>query len=272
VAGCGWLLASGCAMSAPPAADTLAAGAAAPAEAAAGAVDAEARAAVAALDAGAGDVASLRRGMRALFAAAELRLQRGVAAWLVARPAAKLPEVLAADDAVGDDVRQDVVSLCERGLECADRLLGSAPEDVDAMLHRGSHLSLLAWAKGPARALLAGYGPKLAAAIEAAVAVDPAFDGASPLRLLGRFRSRAPWPYGDLSAARKALARAVELAPFVVNHLFYGDALAAAGELAAAREQWDLATTAGCDATTSASAPLLREQAAARLRASLVRD
>jgi hypothetical protein len=207
------------------------------------------------------------RAAAVLFQAADLRLQQGALSALDARRDADVAAVLAATDQVADGVRTEVLSLCTDGLAAADRAAASRPQDVAVQLHRALHLSFIAWANGPARSLFAGYGGKLVAAIDAAVAADPTFDHAAPLRLQGRFRAQAPWPYGDLPLAKTALARAVELAPIAINLLFSGDALWAGGDREAARAQWEAASTADGDESTRWSTPLLRELARRRLAA-----
>jgi hypothetical protein len=192
-------------------------------------------------------------------------LQQATVAWLAAHPAATRAEVLAADDQVDGAVRQDVVSLCTRGLELADEAARARPDDVAVRLHQALHLSLLAWANGPARSLMAGYGPKMVKAIDQALALDGKHDGGAPLRLQGRFRGQAPWPYGDVPKAKDALQQACAVASLPVNHLFYGDVLHKAGETEAALQQWQLATTAMADESTRWSADLLRTLARARL-------
>lgn len=253
------LAAPACTLSAPPAETTL--------DRANGSdvLDERTRAALAAAERAPDDVEALVAASHWLFLAADLRLQTATVDWLRAHPAAARGDVLLADDALGDDVRTAIASLCTRGLELADRAAASAQNDVRVRLHQALHVSLLAWANGPARSLFAGYGPKLVKAIDAAVALDAAHDGASPLRLAGRFRGKAPWPYGDLAAAEKALARAVEIAPGVVNHLFYGDVLARLSRDEAAQAQWQAAVAAPADESTRWSAACLREQARARL-------
>lgn len=204
---------------------------------------------------------------RRLFQLADRTLQQASVEWLRNHTDASLAEVLAADDAVEAAVRDDVVSLCTRGLALANSAAASRPDDVAARLHQALHLSLLAWANGPARSLMAGYGPKLVAAIDEALRLDAAHDGGAPLRLQGRFRGQAPWPYGDLPKAKESLQQACELASLPVNHLFLGDVLYKAGEADPARAQWERAVGAPADESTRWSAELLRELARARLAA-----
>lgn len=228
-------------------------------------LDAVTQQAIAAARASVGDSGLAVAAAQRLFQSADLRLQRASVAWLDAHPGAKLRDVLATEDRLGDDVRGEILSLCTAGLEFADRAAAMDPRCVGARLHQGLHLSLIAWANGPARSLVAGHGSRLVAAIAAALAIDPEFDGGAPLRLQGRFRSKAPWPYGDVPTATAALTRAVAIGSVPVAHLFLGDAMVAAGDLPAARHQWQLAPQAAADESTRWSAELLRELARRRL-------
>ncbi|MBL8749366.1 MAG: hypothetical protein JNK78_09400 [Planctomycetes bacterium] len=252
------LLFGACALSAPPADETLSS---------ASGIDALAQDALNAARAAPSDAAAQMFATERLFQAADLRLQQATVAWLDLHRDADRATVLAAEDRLGDDVRAGIVSLCNEGLACAERAVNTRPDDAAARLHEGLHVSLLAWANGPARSLMAGYGGRLVKAIDAAIAANAALDGGAPLRLQGRFRSKAPWPYGDVAAGTRALARAVALRSVPVNHLFYGDALAAAGDTGAAEEQWRLCIGAPADDSTRWSADLLRELARRRLAA-----
>lgn len=252
-----------CALSAPPAEQTLS-----PSAASATAVlDALAQRALAAARREPADARVQVEASALLFQAADLRLQSATVAWLDEHRDANRAMVLLAEDRLSDEVRSAIASLCTEGLACAERAAHLGPADASALLHQGLHLSLLAWANGPARSLLAGYGGRLVAAIDAALAADAGFDGGAPLRLQGRFRSKAPWPYGDLPVALAALGRAVAVRSVPVNHLFHGDALAAAGDAAAAERQWHLCIDAVADESTRWSADLLRELARRRLAA-----
>jgi hypothetical protein len=250
-----------CALSARPAEQTLSA------DADAAELEAGTRAAIEAARAEPADAALQVQASAWLFQAADMRLQRGSLAWLDANPAASQGEVLAAEDHIDAAGREAILSLCTTGLQFADRAAELTPKDPAARLHQALHLSLIAWANGPARSLMAGYGTKLVAAIDAALALDRDFDHGAVLRLQGRFRGKAPWPYGDMAAALAALRRAAELASLPVNHLFLGDALAAHGELDAARAQWQAVIPAEADVSTRWSADLLRELARRRLAA-----
>lgn len=200
-----------------------------------------------------------------LFEAADLRLRRASLSVLDATPKASLAKVLAVEDSVPDKARDEILALCSKGLEIAERAARTQPNDVGLQLHIALHLSLVAWANGPARSFFAGYGPRLVRAMDRAIELDAKWDHAAPLRLRGRFRGMAPWPYGDLDVARESLSRAVEIAPLAINCLFFGDVLWASGEHQKAAAQWRSALTAPDDDSTRYVTPLLHELARRRL-------
>jgi len=209
---------------------------------------------------------------RLLFQAADLRMQRAIVAGLAKRSAPSLEQVLAAEDEIQGPVRDELLGLCTEGLRLAEQALSEAPNDKDALLHAALHLSLVAWANGPARSLFAGYGPRLTRAIDKIVTMDPVFDDGAPLRLQGRFLARAPWPYGDKAKAKIALERSAEIAGVPVTHLFLGDLLHALGDTDRAASEWQKAAKAADVDSTRSSGSLHRELARLRLLAIAKRE
>ena len=252
-----------CALSARPVEQTLGHDAAAVPSLAE--LDAATKAAVAAADGARSDPKLQIAAARWLFLAADLRFQRATVAAVEALPKATRKQVLGAADLVSSEDRTAILSLASAGLGYAESAVALEPKDAAARLHVALHLSLVAWDNGAARSIVAGYGPKLVQAIDAAIGLDREAEGGAALRLQGRFRSQAPWPYSDLKLARTSLARAVELAGNPVNHLFYGDALAASGDGVTAEQQWRLAAAAKDDVATRWSGAALRELAQQRL-------
>jgi hypothetical protein len=112
-----------------------------------------------------------------------------------------------------------------------------------------------------------GFGPRIADAIDKAVAGDAKSDDCAALRLQGRFRSKAPWPLRDRTVARSALQRASDAAPCLLNFMFFGDALWMEGDHGGALVAWEKA--AGARATESAkhSDEALRQLVARRIAA-----
>lgn len=260
-------LCTGACIGAPPAVDDVFAEPLA--DTAAGAVlrqvDGRATAARLAADAHPEDSNLAVEASRALFLAADLRLQGAVALYLEARADLTLEEVLDAEDQLPAEVTEALRGLCAEGLTRAETAVALAPEDVAGLQYRALHLSLVAWAEGPSVALFSGHGAAIPEALGLALAADETFEGAAPLRLEGRFRARAPWPYRDRKRAREALERAVELAPVPVNHLFLGDLLQVIGETEAARESWRAVLISEPDEVSAGTAPLHRALAQRRL-------
>lgn len=211
------------------------------------------------------DVALATAAAESLFMAADLRMQRALVAALAMSPPRRWQDAVAAEDHLASEVRDAILGLCAEGRKLAEAAVGLAPSDRGALLQAALHLSLVAWANGPTRSLMAGYGPRLVRAIEATVAADPAFDDGAPLRLQGRFLARAPWPYGDSAKAKIALERAAALRSVPVTELFLGDWHAANGTLEDAERHWTKAVTADDAPSTRFSGPFHRELARARL-------
>jgi hypothetical protein len=258
-------IAASCVVQAPPALSTLNVAAADPDAAQFAEIDAAAKAALLASDAKPDDVALAVRAASCLFQAADARAQRATVA--SCRESDTVAAVLAADDRVPADVRKQVASLCADGLAAAERAVARDPVDAAAHLQRGLCLSLLAWANGAAASLVQGYGPRIADAIDKAVAGDAKADDCAALRLQGRFRSKAPWPLRDREVARTALLRAADEAPCLLNFLFLGDALWLEGDRDGAIAAWRNAVDARCGDSARASEASLRQLVGLRLAA-----
>ncbi len=261
-------LCSACALSAPPAESILAhADETVTADSSFAEIDRSAKSALQRSKDAPADVDAALAAASLLFQAADARMQRATLAMLVGPVRDDVHAMLGIDARIGDPTRTEILSLCTSGLEVSNRAVAAEPSRAAAQLHLGLHLSLVSWANGPARSVFAGYGPRLVDAIDRAIAADATIDGCAPLRLQGRFRSQAPWPYRDLAIARSELTRAVELAPLVVNHLFLGDALWLDGDKSGAASQWQAAATASGSESTRWSDDALRELAKLRLAA-----
>ncbi len=206
------------------------------------ALDAAAHAARARADRADATASDRTAAARALFLAADARVQRAVIAEFEARDASAPPTiawVLDAEDRAGDAVRAEVEALTRAGLAYAE-----PSTHADALLAKALNTCLLAWSVGTRRALFEGLGGACDDATAAALAADEALDDAAPLRLRGRFLSRAPWPVGDRAEGLRLLRRAVEIAPVRLNLLFLGDALWQSGDEAGARAAWRRAADA----------------------------
>ncbi len=204
---------------------------------------------------------------RALFRAADVRMLQAALEMLDASGSTEVEDWIAAADSLPDDTKSEVLSLVLEGKSRAEQALELDPGRADALLYRALHLSLEAWAIGPTSALARGMGGRVPKAIRAAIQADADLESAAPLRLMGRFLDRAPWPLRDRSEARDLLSEATERAPVSLNLLFLGDVLYGLGDVADARSRWMSASEAPCGVLEPEVADLVRELALGRLRA-----
>lgn len=206
----------------------------------------------------------------ALAQAADLKLHRGLLADLKREPPDDVDDLLARRDKLDEAVRSDVLALAVEGGGLAKRAALLAPDRKDAVVYYALHMGLEAWAKGKTRALLEGFGGRLPRAIDKAVEMDPEYDNAAPLRLKGRFLSRAPWPYANKTLGRDLLVRAVTIEPLAIHHLYLAEVSWMLGEKEAAIEQWKAVRSADNDAATRGVLRAHRELA--RLALALARE
>jgi len=206
----------------------------------------------------------LMEASRALAFNADLRIQSHLAFRF---DPADLPEpkaLIDAEDDVSSKLKGEVRSLARSSKELAEAALSLRDGDPAGRLFATLGAGLYLWSLGPIEAIASGGATSLPKKIKALAKDHPSFEGASPLRLKGRFESRAPWPYKDKSGGVATLEEAVKSGPIPLNLLFLGDAYWINGQEAEAVRTWELATRADADEETKIAAPLLRE--IARLR------
>jgi len=194
---------------------------------------------------------------RCLFVAAELEIRRALIADLDREPAENPDKLLDREDDLPGELKARIVALGEAGAGYASAAIALDEERPDARFYYAACIGFAAWGKGAAAALFQGLAPKVKKAIEDAVAADPDFARGAPLRALGAFYSRAPWPVGDKEKASKALLRAQKTA---MTHLYLAEFYWHTGDKKNAVEHWWLVETAEPD-TVSPSGAFVRELA-----------
>ncbi|MEM6672202.1 MAG: hypothetical protein AAF726_05125 [Planctomycetota bacterium] len=208
---------------------------------------------------------ALMEAARALTIDADLRVRSALALDPGATDLPSPDALIAAEDDLPGDLKAEVRSLSTTIEELTERALELRPDDPDARLYRTLGMGLTLWSLPVVQAMGSGATRALPGEIKSLAAEHPALEGAAPLRLAGRFKTRAPWPLRDLETGRDQLERACELAPIPLNLLFLGDAQWLCGDEEAAVATWQRATTAEADEETSDTAPLVRELARLRV-------
>jgi hypothetical protein len=145
-------------------------------------------------------------------------------AWHAAQAAFRL-----ADAAEHDKGRR--AWFAGKGAAYAEGAIKANPKGVEGHFYRAVNLGYLASTKTLGALDLI---PDIEHAAKAAVDADEKYDHCGPLRVLGMVLLKAPgWPtsVGDPDEAAERLGRAAQLCPdYEINHLYYGEALIAAGK------------------------------------------
>ncbi|QDV08471.1 hypothetical protein Poly30_40180 [Planctomycetes bacterium Poly30] len=223
------------------------------------ALDTRCRELLPAAQAGGASYEALMEASRALIFNADLRIQTDVALRFDPNDLPTTSTLIDAEDDVSSDLKGEVRSLAKESRDLAERASELRPDDPAAELFTTLGIGLSLWSMGPLQALTNGATTTLPKRIKAIAESHPEFEGASPLRLKGRFASRAPWPYKDKKAGVEALERAVEVAPIPLNLLFLGDAYWVNDQEQAALAAWERGTQAVADLETEIASPFLRE-------------
>ncbi|MFK7740686.1 MAG: hypothetical protein AB8H80_10210 [Planctomycetota bacterium] len=261
--------AASCALSAPPIDDVL--------DAASAPSDKPLANAIAHFRANRADVAAALAAARALFAAADVEVQRALADASESIDADSPSDVLAAEESLPDVILERILGLANSGAEAAQAAIEQLATDtagherhgqeVEANVLLAQHLSFVGWANGPVRSLMSGLGNRIQTAMARAIELDPEWCHGAPLRLKGRFLAKAPWPLRDRDESLQLLQRAAQLRAMPIHHLFLGDILFEQGDLENAIVQWRMVQTATPDETTADTTADHRRMAASRLRA-----
>jgi tetratricopeptide (TPR) repeat protein len=131
--------------------------------------------------------------------------------------------------------REQRLSYATRGQDYAERALRGDGPRVEPHYYLALNLAKIAEAANKV-----GLIKRVMEVAKKAEAIDPRFDDAGPLRLMGKVYITAPaWPVsvGSSEEGVKTLERAVALAPVPLNRLFLGEAYFHDEEYGKAKEQ-----------------------------------
>jgi tetratricopeptide (TPR) repeat protein len=182
--------------------------------------------------------ADMENALLALDKALKVDPKNFEAAWKAARACTWL-----ADELYDDKNKR--AHFSGRGIDYAKAAIDLAPKRVEGHYYSGMNLGLSATTKIVGGKFMV---PSVRDAEKKAAQLDPAYDYAGPLRVLGKLYATAPsWPasIGDTSTGIDYLKKAVEIAPnYPLNHLFLGDAFFADEQWLAAQDEYNLVLAA----------------------------
>lgn len=211
------------------------------------------------------DYETLMLASNALMLNADLRLQAALAFQFDPQDLPSPMELIDGENDLPGALKSEIRSLSKSSRELAERALDLRPDDPGARMLSAFGLSLVLWSLSPLQAAAHGGVGTLAGSVAWLASKHPGFEAAAPLRLQGRFRSRAPWPYANRKLGVTSLESAVERAPVPLNLLFLGDAYWIVDRTEEAVAAWERATTAETGDGPQDSAPLVRESARLRV-------
>jgi len=138
---------------------------------------------------------------------------------------------------LGQETEHKARSFHGLGVEAGRRATALGKKSVDGHFWLGVNLALLAQTEGPVGAILHALNAKRV--LRQAIAIDPAYHGAGPHRVLARLQHKLPrWLGGGVGKARENFEQASLLAPTnTVTRIFFADLLLEAGEVSRAREE-----------------------------------
>jgi tetratricopeptide (TPR) repeat protein len=124
-----------------------------------------------------------------------------------------------------------------RGAKVCEEAVRARGERVEGHFWLGVNLALLAALENPFAAL--GLILRARRHLKRAIALDAAYHGAGPLRVLARIEAKLPSLLGGgFNVARANFEKAIALAPAnTVTRLYYAELLLAAGDLTSSRTQ-----------------------------------
>lgn len=138
----------------------------------------------------------------------------------------------------------------QRGYEHGEQAVALNPNGVEGYTWYAAALGEYGLGISIVKALFQGLDGKFRKYCQQAIEIDPAHDGAAPLRAMGRFYAKLPFPKQDLRRSRELLEEAIKLAPErFLSRLYLAETLVALGrpEEALPQLEWVLKSKASPD-------------------------
>lgn len=111
--------------------------------------------------------------------------------------------------------------LGQQGMSYAKRALQVNPEGIEGHYYYALSLAQYSIGISIVKALLKGLGPDYERHLEKALAINKEYDYAGPLRAMGRYWYRLPWPKRDLKKSIYYLEQSLEAAPLSIRGYVY---------------------------------------------------
>jgi len=139
------------------------------------------------------------------------------ACWKIARSYFFLGDALPETDEMRDRHRE----MGEQGMPYAKKALGVNPGGIEGHYYYALCIAEYSIGISIIKALAKGLGPEYENHVGKALEIDRHYDSAGPLRAMGRYWYKLPWPKRDIKKSIQYLREAAEAAPFSVRGRVY---------------------------------------------------
>jgi tetratricopeptide (TPR) repeat protein len=130
----------------------------------------------------------------------------------------------------------------ERGMFYAKRALAVNPDGIEGHYYYGLSIAQYSIGISIVKALVKGLGPEYEKHIGKALEIDKLYDYAGPIRAMGRYWYKLPWPKRDLDKSIDYLKEAAAAAPVSVRgRIYLAESCLKGGKKDCAREQLAIA-------------------------------
>ena len=155
------------------------------------------------------------------------------ALWKIARSCFYLGDRLPETDGFKDQHKE----MGEMGMIRAKRALEINPDGIEANYYYALSLAQYSIGISIVKALMKGLGPDYERHLGRALAADRNYDYAGPLRAMGRYWYKLPWPKRDIKKSIRYLEESVEAAPLSLRgYVYLAESCLMAGQKERAKE------------------------------------
>ena len=180
------------------------------------------------------------------------------ACWKIARAYFYLGDLLPETKEMRDQHRK----MGLEGMEYAKKAVELNPRGVEGHYYYTLTLGQYSIGISIIKALAKGLGPQYEEHIEKALEIDRNYDNAGPLRAIGRYWYKVPWPKRNLEKSIHYLKEAVVTAPINARgHVYLAESYLKAGEKDLAKEHLQKALKIIPDLTQEVDAVRWQERA-----------
>jgi tetratricopeptide (TPR) repeat protein len=137
--------------------------------------------------------------------------------WKIARSYFFIGDGLPETDAVKERHRE----MGEQGMPYGKKALALNPGGIEGHYYYALCIAEYSIGISIVKALAKGLGPEYEKHVGKAIEIDRQYDGAGPLRAMGRYWYKLPWPKRDLQKSIRYLKEAAEAAPYSVRGRVY---------------------------------------------------